>query len=42
MSYKIILCEGDSWTAGDLLDPKLEERGRSYINSPETDSYRLP
>ena len=42
MSYKIILCEGDSWTAGDLLDPKLEERGITYINSPENDSYRLP
>ena len=24
-NIKIILTEGDSWTAGDILDPKLEK-----------------
>lgn len=42
MSYKIILCEGDSWTAGDLLDPKLKADGITYINNSKNDSYRLP
>ena len=42
MSYKLILCDGDSWTAGDLLDPKLEKRGITHINDERNDKYRLP
>ncbi len=42
MSYKLILCDGDSWTAGDLLDPKLEKKGIGWINDPQNDNYRLP
>ena len=36
---KLILCEGDSWTSGDMINPKLNT---SYVNDPENDSYRLP
>jgi len=36
---KLILCEGDSWTSGDLMNPELDE---TYINHPNNDSYRLP
>ena len=39
---KIILCDGDSWTAGDIIDPKLEKAGLTYINDPKNDKYRLP
>ena len=39
---KIILCEGDSWTAGDIMDPKLVERGETNNHLPENDVYRLP
>ncbi len=42
MSYKIIYCDGDSWTAGDLLDPNLEKKGIGWINDPLNDNYRLP
>tara|TARA_Y100000592_G_scaffold32621_1_gene51830 strand:- start:759 stop:1670 length:912 start_codon:yes stop_codon:yes gene_type:complete len=42
MSYKIIYCDGDSWTAGDLLDPKLEKKGINWVNDPLNDNYRLP
>ena len=35
---KIILCEGDSWTAGDIIDPDLDI---TYVNDKENDSYRL-
>ena len=41
MSYKIIYCDGDSWTTGDLLDPNLE-KGIGWINDPLNDNYRLP
>lgn len=36
---KLILCEGDSWTAGDIINPKLNH---SYVNHPDNNSYRLP
>ena len=39
---KIILCDGDSWTAGDIIDPELEKAGLTYINDPKNDKYRLP
>ena len=41
-SIKIILTEGDSWTAGDLLDPKLEKLGITNIDHRDNDAYRLP
>jgi hypothetical protein len=39
---KIIYCDGDSWTAGDIMDPKLIERGETNIQHWENDEYRLP
>ena len=42
MSYKIIYCDGDSWTAGDILNPELEKQGEFFINHEDNDSYRLP
>lgn len=39
---KIILTEGDSWTSGDIIDPKLEKQGITDINSPLNDMFRLP
>jgi hypothetical protein len=39
---KIILTEGDSWTAGDILDPKLEKLGITSVDHRDNDEYRLP
>lgn len=36
---KLILCEGDSWTSGDIINPNLNT---TYVNHPDNDSYRLP
>ena len=36
-----MLCDGDSWTAGDLIDPELG-MDFSHVNHPDNDSYRLP
>ena len=36
---KLILCDGDSWTAGDMINPELKT---SWVNDPVNDSYRLP
>ena len=35
---KLILCEGDSWTAGDMINPNLEI---TDVNNSKNDSYRL-
>ena len=37
----IIYCDGDSWTAGDILDPKLKNNLK-YVNDSRNDEYRLP
>ena len=39
---KLILCDGDSWTAGDLMNPKLERLGITNIQEKDNDAYRLP
>jgi len=39
---KILLTEGDSWTAGDIIDPKLEKQGITNIDHRDNDAYRLP
>ena len=41
-NIKIILTEGDSWTAGDILDPNLEKIGITNIDHTDNDAYRLP
>ena len=44
MSYKLILCDGDSWTAGDIINPELKliNENHANVNDPLNDSYRLP
>ncbi len=36
---KILLCEGDSWTSGDMINPDINT---TYVNHSDNDSYRLP
>ena len=36
---KMILCEGDSWTSGDMINPKLKTLN---VNYKDNDDYRLP
>jgi hypothetical protein len=39
---KIILCDGDSWTSGDIVDPELFGDDVSKVNDPKNIPYRLP
>jgi hypothetical protein len=39
---KIILCEGDSWTAGDIVDPYIFGDDVSKVNDIANRPYRLP
>lgn len=39
MNTKLILCDGDSWTSGDMISPNLES---TNVNHSDNDSYRLP
>ena len=39
---KVILTEGDSWTAGDIINPALKDKIGGFVNHPENNSYRLP
>ena len=36
---KILVCDGDSWTSGDIINPEINT---THVNSKENDSYRLP
>lgn len=38
---KLLVTEGDSWTAGDILNPELEGV-TTFINDTRNDEYRLP
>ena len=39
-----MLCDGDSWTSGDIINPELELAGKEHpnVNDPSNDDYRLP
>ena len=39
---KIILCDGDSWTAGDIVDPEIFGDKLEHVNHPDNKQYRLP
>lgn len=39
---KIIYANGDSWTAGDIVDPELFPDQPWHVNHPENAAYRLP
>ena len=42
MKEKIILCDGDSWTAGDIVDPEIFGDKLEHVNHPDNKQYRLP
>ena len=42
MKEKIILCDGDSWTAGDIVDPEIFGDQLEHVNHPDNIPYRLP
>ena len=37
----IIYCDGDSWTAGDIVDPELFGDDLTKVNDPRNTPYRL-
>jgi|TARA_Y100000034_G_scaffold127093_1_gene179352 hypothetical protein len=39
---KIILCDGDSWTSGDIVDPEIFGDQLEHVNHPDNDQYRFP
>ena len=39
---KIILCDGDSWTAGDIVDPEIFGDNLAEVNHVDNRPYRLP
>jgi len=39
---KLLFCEGDSWTAGDIVDPKLFGDKVEHVLHPDNLQYRLP
>jgi len=42
---KVIICDGDSWTAGHFVNPKLKklfDRGELFEMDKRNDDYRLP
>lgn len=42
MKEKILLCDGDSWTAGDIVDPEIFGEQLEHVNHPDNRPYRLP
>ena len=39
---KLIYANGDSWTAGDIVDPELFGDNFAKVNDPNNRQYRLP
>ena len=39
---KILVTDGDSWTAGDIVDPELFADEPWHVNHPDNRPYRLP
>ena len=39
---EVILTDGDSWTAGDIIDPSKKDSINGFVNHPDNDNYRLP
>lgn len=40
-TYDTLYVNGDSWTAGHFIDPKLQKEGVKDCNDPRNDAYRL-
>jgi len=41
LSFKTLYTNGDSWTAGHFIQPKLEKEGIRDCNNPANKKYRL-
>lgn len=39
---KVLVADGDSWTAGDIVDPNLFAEEPWHVNHPDNRPYRLP
>ena len=39
---KLLLADGCSWTAGDIVDPELFPDQPWHVNHPDNAQYRLP
>lgn len=39
---KVLVADGDSWTAGEIIDPKLVDLINGNIMHKDNDAYRLP
>jgi len=42
LNFKTLYANGDSWTAGDIVDPELFGDNLSKVNDPDNKPYRLP
>jgi|TARA_B100000287_G_scaffold430952_1_gene487222 lysophospholipase L1-like esterase len=42
MNTKLVYCDGDSWTAGDIVDPTLFGDNKAEVHHPDNEQYRLP
>ena len=42
LNFKTLYANGDSWTAGDIVDPVLFGDDLSKVNDPKNKPYRLP
>ena len=42
LNFKTLYTNGDSWTAGDIVDPELFGDNLSKVNDPDNKPYRLP
>ena len=42
LNFKTLYANGDSWTAGDIVDPDLFGDDLSKVNDPKNKPYRLP
>lgn len=42
LDFDILYTNGDSWTAGDIVDPERFGDQLQHVMHPENDSYRLP
>ena len=36
---KLLLCDGDSWTAGDIVDPNLFGNDLAEVHHPDNNQY---
>ena len=42
LNKKLLITDGCSWTAGDIVDPEIFGEEVWHVNHPDNDQYRLP